>query len=59
MLRDVRMELREGNVIFGRQIATYPLLAGVVADLPLRSFADVKVVSHGYRSVTALPSRWT
>jgi radical SAM superfamily enzyme with C-terminal helix-hairpin-helix motif len=55
LLRDVRMELREGNVVFGRQIATYPLLAGVVADLPLRSFADVKVVSHGYRSVTALP----
>jgi radical SAM superfamily enzyme with C-terminal helix-hairpin-helix motif len=55
LLRDVRMELRKGNVVFGRQIATYPLLAGVVADLPLRSFADVKVVGHGYRSVTAVP----
>lgn len=55
VLRDVRMELHEGNVVFGRQIATYPLLAGVVADLPLRSFADVKVVGHGYRSITAVP----
>jgi radical SAM superfamily enzyme with C-terminal helix-hairpin-helix motif len=55
VLRDVRMELREGNLTFGRQIATYPLLAGVAADLPLRSFADVKVVGHGYRSITAVP----
>jgi len=55
VLRDVRMELREGNLTFGRQIATYPLLAGVAADLPLRSFADVKVVGHGYRSITAIP----
>jgi radical SAM superfamily enzyme with C-terminal helix-hairpin-helix motif len=27
----------------------------VVADLPLRSFADVKVVGQGYRSITAVP----
>jgi radical SAM superfamily enzyme with C-terminal helix-hairpin-helix motif len=55
VLRDVRMELKEGNLTFGRQIATYPLLAGVAADLPLRSFADVKVTGHGYRSITAVP----
>jgi radical SAM superfamily enzyme with C-terminal helix-hairpin-helix motif len=55
VLRDVRMELKEGNLTFGRQIATYPLLAGVAADLPLRSFADVKVTNHGYRSITAVP----
>ncbi len=55
VLRDVRMELREGPVTFGRQIATYPLLAGVVADLPIGAFADVKVVGHGYRSITAVP----
>jgi radical SAM superfamily enzyme with C-terminal helix-hairpin-helix motif len=55
VLHDVRMELREGNLTFGRQIATYPLLVGVPAALPLRSFADVKVVGHGYRSITAVP----
>ncbi|OPY28295.1 MAG: Radical SAM superfamily protein [Methanocella sp. PtaU1.Bin125] len=55
ILRDVRMELREGGVTFGRQIATYPLLAGVAAEIPIGSFADVKVVSHGYRSITAVP----
>jgi radical SAM superfamily enzyme with C-terminal helix-hairpin-helix motif len=55
VLHDVRMELREGSLTFGRQIATYPLLVGVPADLPLRSFASVKVVGHGYRSITAVP----
>ncbi len=55
VLRDVRMELREGSLTFGRQIATYPLLAGVAAELPVGTFADVKVVGHGYRSVTAVP----
>ena len=55
VLRDVRMELREGSLTFGRQIATYPLLIGVPADLPLRSTANVKVVGHGFRSITAVP----
>ena len=55
VLRDVRMELHEDGLTFGRQIATYPLLAGVPADLPLGSFADLKIVGHGYRSVTAVP----
>ncbi|MGA9139297.1 MAG: radical SAM protein [Methanocella sp.] len=55
VLPDVRMELREGSLTFGRQIATYPLLAGVAAELPLGTFVDVKVVGHGYRSVTAIP----
>jgi radical SAM superfamily enzyme with C-terminal helix-hairpin-helix motif len=55
VLRDVRMELRDGSLTFGRQIATYPLLAGVPAELPVGSFADLKVVSHGYRSITAVP----
>jgi radical SAM superfamily enzyme with C-terminal helix-hairpin-helix motif len=55
VLAGVRMELREGGITFGRQIATYPILVGVPADLPLRAFYDVKVVGHGFRSVTAVP----
>jgi len=56
VLRDVRMELlREGNLTFGRQIASYPLLVGVPADLPSGTAVDVKVVAHGYRSITAVP----
>jgi radical SAM superfamily enzyme with C-terminal helix-hairpin-helix motif len=55
LLTDVRMELREGGITFGRQIATYPILVGVPGELPLRAFHDVKVVGHGFRSVTAVP----
>jgi radical SAM superfamily enzyme with C-terminal helix-hairpin-helix motif len=55
VLRDVRMELHDGGLTFGRQIATYPILAGIPAELPLRAFYDVKVVGHGFRSITAVP----
>lgn len=55
VLTDVRMELHEGGLTFGRQIATYPILVGIPAALPLREFYDVKVVDHGFRSITAVP----
>jgi radical SAM superfamily enzyme with C-terminal helix-hairpin-helix motif len=55
VLTDVRMELREPGLTFGRQIATYPMLVGVPAELPLRETIDVKVVGHGFRSITAVP----
>jgi radical SAM superfamily enzyme with C-terminal helix-hairpin-helix motif len=55
VLTDVRMELHEAGLTFGRQIATYPILAGVPSDLPLGEFYNVKVVGHGYRSITAVP----
>ncbi|CAJ35835.1 radical SAM protein [Methanocella arvoryzae] len=55
VLRGVRMELKEGSVAFGRQIASYPLLVGIPADLEAGAVLDAKVVSHGYRSITAVP----
>ena len=55
VLTDVRMELHESGLTFGRQIATYPILAGVLSELPLGAFYDLKVVGHGFRSVTAVP----
>jgi radical SAM superfamily enzyme with C-terminal helix-hairpin-helix motif len=55
ILKDVRMELHDSGVSFGRQIATYPILVGVPGELPLRETIDVKVASHGFRSVTAVP----
>ncbi|MBM4355405.1 MAG: radical SAM protein, partial [Deltaproteobacteria bacterium] len=48
-------EFHDGDVTFGRQLASYPLLVGLPLRLPLRSVLDVVVVDHGYRSVTALP----
>lgn len=51
----VRMELHDAGLTFGRQIATYPILVGVPTLLPLREVYDVKVVGHGFRSITAVP----
>jgi radical SAM superfamily enzyme with C-terminal helix-hairpin-helix motif len=55
VLRNVRTEIQEGNLTYGRQIGSYPLLVGIPLKLELNKFIDVKVVGHGYRSITALP----
>ncbi|MDD1673051.1 MAG: radical SAM protein [Methanomicrobiales archaeon] len=44
-----------GNLSFGRQMGSYPILVGIPLVLPVRSVRDVVVVDHGMRSVTALP----
>lgn len=54
VLRDVYMEMAEGHHAFGRQVGTYGLLVGVSYDVPLNRFVDVKVTSHGQRSLTAV-----
>ena len=54
VLRDVYTEIKEGNVVFGRQIGTYPLLVGTPCHLGLGRFFDFKVTGHGQRSVTAV-----
>lgn len=55
VMPSVRMELHDAGLTFGRQIATYPILAGVPAILPLKEEYTVKVVGHGFRSITAVP----
>lgn len=55
VLRDVRTEIYDAGLTFGRQIASYPILVGIPQEFPLRTFMDVKVVGHGYRSITAVP----
>lgn len=52
ILKDVRMEIYDGNTTFGRQFGTYPLIVGVKKRLELGRFYDVKVVGHMLRSVT-------
>jgi radical SAM superfamily enzyme with C-terminal helix-hairpin-helix motif len=54
VLRDVFLELQEGHVTFGRQIGTYPILVGLPYRTGLDRFVDVRVVSHGQRSLTAV-----
>ncbi len=54
LLRNVYMEKRDGDVTFGRQTGTYPLLVGVKYPLELDRFYDIKVTEHGYRSISGV-----
>lgn len=54
VLRKLIIE-EEGLPSFGRQMGSYPILAGIPLRLPANSVTDVVVVDHGMRSVSALP----
>ncbi|MHC1584798.1 MAG: radical SAM protein, partial [Candidatus Syntropharchaeia archaeon] len=55
VLRDVLTEIHKGKTTFGRQMGTYPILVGIPGIHELRRFFDVKIINHGYRSVTGIP----
>ena len=55
VLRDIIIEV-SGDLSFGRQIGSYPILAGIPVKLPARTILDVVVVDWGMRSVTARPA---
>jgi radical SAM superfamily enzyme with C-terminal helix-hairpin-helix motif len=54
VLRDVVIEV-SGDLSFGRQMGSYPILVGLPLRLPERTVTDAVVVDWGMRSVTALP----
>ncbi|HIP58326.1 MAG TPA: radical SAM protein [Archaeoglobus profundus] len=54
-LTDLRCEVRRGKITFARQLATYPLLVGVVGEFERNTFVDARVVDYGMRSITAVP----
>ncbi len=54
-LSDLRVEV-EGKVSYARQLATYPLLVGIVGRYTRNTFIDARVVDYGYRSITAVKS---
>ncbi|MDH7593968.1 MAG: radical SAM protein [Methanomicrobiales archaeon] len=54
LLREVVIE-EAGEVSFGRQLGSYPILVGVPLELRRGEVIDVVVVDHGMRSITALP----
>ena len=54
VLRDVYLELERGHVTYGRQIGTYPILIGLPYDRPVDGFVDIRITSHGERSVTGV-----
>ncbi len=54
VLKDVYMELNDGNVTFGRQIGSYPLLVGVPYRLDTEEFHDIFITGWGFRSITGI-----
>jgi len=52
ILKDVYMEIHDGNHSFGRQIGSYPLIVGVNERLELGKHYNLEVVGHMLRSVT-------
>jgi radical SAM superfamily enzyme with C-terminal helix-hairpin-helix motif len=54
VLHDVQVEVA-GELSFGRQMGSYPILVGIPLRLPERTVTDAVVVDWGMRSVTALP----
>jgi len=52
ILKDVRMEIYDGNTTFGRQIGTYPLIVGIKGRFEIGKFYDIKVTGHMLRSIT-------
>ncbi len=54
-LTDLRCEVREGKITFARQLATYPLLVGIIGEFERNTFLDARVVDYGMRSITAVP----
>jgi radical SAM superfamily enzyme with C-terminal helix-hairpin-helix motif len=54
ILRNVIVEV-SGDTSFGRQLGSYPILAGIPLLIPHRTILNLVIVDHGMRSVTALP----
>lgn len=54
-LTDLRCEVKRGRITFARQLATYPILVGIVGEYERNTILDAKVVDYGQRSITALP----
>lgn len=55
IIKDVLIESRKGNISFGRQLGSYPILIGIPGEIEPGHFMDLRVIDHGYRSITALP----
>ena len=54
VLKDVYMEIHDGNATFGRQIGTYPILIGIPYKVEIGSSHDVTVTDWGFRSITGI-----
>ncbi|ADQ13925.1 radical SAM protein [Halanaerobium hydrogeniformans] len=53
ILKDLYSEKQKGSLNYCRQLGTYPILTAVIGKND-DFFKEVKVIDHGYRSITAL-----
>ncbi len=54
VLSSIFLEIKIGKKVFGRQIGSYPLLVCLPYEREINTFIDVKIIGHGYRSVTGV-----
>ncbi|AHF79848.1 Hypothetical protein TES1_0454 [Thermococcus paralvinellae] len=55
ILREVRAEVHDNGLTYGRQIGSYPLIVGIPKQIELNKFYNVLIVDHGFRSITGVP----
>ncbi len=55
VLREVRAEVYDNGLTYGRQIGSYPLIVGMPKPVELNRFYDILIVGHGFRSITGIP----
>jgi len=55
ILKKVFVETKQGNITYGRQVGSYPLLVAIPFEYHLRKFTDIIVIGHGYRSILGIP----
>jgi len=51
ILKNVKMEVHDGNHTFGRQMGSYPLIVGVKDRIEIGKLYDLEIVDHMLRSV--------
>ena len=52
IMKDVFIEAHEGNISFGRQLGSYPLLVGIPYKIQTGTKIYAYIFDHGFRSIT-------
>lgn len=52
-ITDLFVEIK-GKISYARQLATYPILVGLIGEYERGTFLDARIVDYGFRSVTAV-----
>ena len=55
LLTQIIAEQQDQNLVWGRQLGTYPILVGIIGQAPLAKPLNAVIIDHGFRSLTALP----